>query len=202
MATYTSPVTLVELQTYLKDASTDATLLLFYQSLLDMATEHVYNWLDRDYTPGATKCDTFFGDDSQCYAPRHQAGTVTSWSATDSAGNTTSLGTTDLLLRANGYLIQISSTSTKSFQSGYEHKLTYQQPVGLVCPETIKRVITEIAALAFQASHQGQGTLGVDFLSERDGALGFSGGFSERERFIDLTERHKEMLRAYKRYPV
>ncbi len=202
MPTYTSPVTLIEFQEYIKDSSTDALLLLFYQSLLETAAEYVYNWLDRDYTPSAVKTDTFFGDDTSCYAPRNRVGTLISWSATDSSGNTTSLGTSDLLLRANGYLIQISSTSTKSFQSGFEHKITYNQPTSLLCPETIKHVITEIAALLFQSSNQGQGTLGLMSASEREGALGFSGGFAERERFLDLTERHKEMMRPYKRYPV
>ncbi|MDP4198309.1 MAG: hypothetical protein Q8922_04675 [Bacteroidota bacterium] len=202
MPTYPSPVLLVEFQEYIKDASTDAALLLFYQSLLDTATESVYTWLDRDYTPAAPKTDTFFGDDTQCYAPRNRVGTLLTWSATDAAGTTTIYGTGELLLRANGYLIQIASTSVKTFQSGYEHALTYQQPSAIQCPETIKQVITEIATLAFQASNQGQGTLALASSSERQGALGFSGGFSDREKFLDLTERHREMLRPYKRYPI
>ena len=53
MPTYTPPVSRAEFQTYLKDASTDATLLAFYDALLNAATEYVYAWLDRDYTASA-----------------------------------------------------------------------------------------------------------------------------------------------------
>jgi hypothetical protein len=202
MSTYPSPVALADFQEYLKDTSTDATLLAFYQSLLDASTEYVYTWLDRDYTASATKSDRFWGDGTQCYAPHNQVGTLLTWSETDAAGTTTSIGVTDLFLRANGYVVQIKSTSTESFQSGYEHLLTYQQPSTLTCPETVRQVITEISALLLRDSNQGEGTLAVSIASERDGALGFTGGFSDRQRFLDLTERHKEMLRPYKRYPL
>jgi hypothetical protein len=196
MATYTSPVSLANFQTYLKDSSTDTTLTGFYQSLLDTATEYVYNWLDRDYTASASKTDIFWGDDTQFYAPRHQAGTLTSWHYLDSSGVDTNVGTSDLMLRANGYLIQ---ASTKSFISGVEHRLVYAQPSTLTCPETIRQVVMELAALYFEASNQGEGSLGLLMLASRDGGLG---SFSDRERFGDLTERHKETLRPYKRYPV
>jgi hypothetical protein len=202
MSTYPSPITMSDFQEYLKDQSTDTALLAFYQSLLDTATEYVYHWLDRDFTASATKTDRFFGDDSECYAPHDQAGTLVSWSSTDRTGTTTSNGVTDLFLRANGYLIQIKDTSTQSFACGLEHIITYTQPSTLTCPETVKIVITEIAALLFRASNQGEGLLAIDLSSARDGALGFTGGFSDRERYLDLSERHKEMLRPYKRYPI
>lgn len=202
MSTYPSPVTLAEFQNYLKDPTPAADVLPLYARCLDAATEYVYTWLDRDYTASATKTDTFFGDGSRCYAPRNRAGTLTNWTATDDAGTITTIGAGDLLIRANGYLIQISADSTKAFDSGYEHAITYTQPSTLVCPETVKQVITEIAALYFVASNQGEGILGVETSSQRDGSLGYTGGFSERERYADLTERHKEMLRPYKRYPI
>lgn len=202
MATYTSPVSRADFQEYLKDTSTDATLLAFFQSLLDTATEHVYTWLDRDYTASATKTDRFWGDDTQFYSPHDQAGAITSWSVTDRDNNTTAMATTDLFLRANGYLVAVKSTSTKTFASCFEHKLVYTTPSTLTCPETVKQVITEIAAELFRASNQGDGTLGVLAASQRDGALGYDGGFSARSRYLDMSERHCEMLRPYKRYPI
>jgi hypothetical protein len=202
MATYTSPVSLSDFKAYLKDTTTDTALLAFYQSLLDTATEHVYTWLDRDFTASATKTDRFWGDNSQFYAPHDQAGAITSWTTYDENGASTSMGTTDLFIRRNGFLIAIKSTSTKTFESGFEHKIVYTTPSTLTCPETVKQVITEIAAELLRASNQGDGTLGVLYQSTRDGALGYDGGFSQRARFLDLNERHKEMLRVYKRYPI
>jgi hypothetical protein len=193
MPTYASPVTLAAFQTYLKDTSTDPALTAFYQSLLDTATEYVYNWLDRDYTASATKTDTFFGDDSPFHAPRNPVGTLLTWVYADNNGVTTTVGVLDLLLRANGYLIQ---AKTKYFQSGVEHRLSYQQPSTLVCPETVQQVITEFAAILFTDSQQGSGQLELFQTTARD-AFG-----TGRERFLDLTEHHKELLRPYKRYPV
>ena len=197
MATFTSPVSLASFQTYLHDTSTDTTLTGFYQSCLDAATEYVYNWLDRDYTASASKTDIFFGDDTQFYAPRHQAGTLTSWHTIDANGTDTNVGTSALMMRANGYLIQASGTAL--FGSQYEHRLVYQQPSTLTCPETVKQVITELATLFFDGSNQGAGVLGVLTTSSRDTG---PNGATDRERFLDLTDRHKEMLRPYKRYPV
>ncbi len=193
MPTFTSPVALADFQTYLKDASTDTTVTGFFQSCLNAATEAVYTWLDRDYTASATKTDVFWGDDTQFYAPRHQAGSFLSWTYTDLSGTVTTPGTSGLLIRANGYLIQ---TLNSRFQSGAEHTLTYKQPSTLTCPETVMQVITEIAALLFEASNQGEGSLGVLIASAHDGVA------SDRERFLDLTPLHQEMLRPYKRYPV
>jgi hypothetical protein len=202
MSTYPSPVTRAEFQEYLKDTSTDATLLAFYDSLLATSTEYVYTWLDRDYTASAVKVDRFFGDGSQYYAPHDQAGDITAWTQTDDSGASTAMSVTDLFLRANGFLIGIKSTSPLTFACGYEHKLTYTTPAGLTCPETVKQVITEIAAELFRASNQGDGTLGLLYQSNRDGALGYDGGFSQHARYLSMTETHKEMLRPYKRYPI
>ena len=202
MATYPSPVTLSDFKTYLKDATTDTTLLTFYQSLLDTATEHVYTWLDRDYTALASKTDRFWGDNSQNYVPHDQAGAITAWTQTDENGSVTANSTSDLFLRLNGFLIGIKSTSTKTFACGFEHKITYTTPSALTCPETVKQVITEIAAALLRASNQGDGTLGVLSTSHVDGALGYDGGFSQRARYQDMSEQHKEMLRVYKRYSI
>ena len=193
MPTFTSPVTVANFQIYLKDTSTDTTLLAFYQTLINNATEAVYTWLDRDYTASAAKTDIFWGDDTQFYAPRHQAGSLTSWSYTDLSGTVTTLGTSDLLIRANGYLLQ---TLTHRFQCGAEHTLSYAQPSTLTCPEAVKQVITEIAALLYQASNQGTGSLGMLTATVHDATA------TDRERFLDLSPVHKEMLRPYKRYPV
>ncbi len=193
MPTFTSPVALTDFQTYLKDASTDPTVMGFFQTCLNAATEAVYAWLDRDYTASATKTDLFWGDDTQFYAPRHPVGSITAWTFTDLSGTVTTESTSDLLIRANGYLLQ---TLTQRFQSGAEHALTYKQPSTLTCPETVAQVITEIAAIFFQQSNQGAGELNFFSTSARDGAA------YERDRFLDLSERHKEMLRPYKRYPV
>ena len=194
MPTFTSPVALADFQTYLKDSSVDPTVTGFFPTCLNAATEAVYNWLDRDYTASAVKTDLFWGDDTPFYAPRHQAGSITAWTFTDLSGTVTTQSVSDLLIRANGYLIQ---TLTQKFQCGAEHTLAYKQPSTLTCPETVMQVITEIAALLFEQSNQGAGTLGDFSSSARDGAAAY-----DRVRFLDLQERHKEMLRPYKRYPV
>jgi hypothetical protein len=194
MPTFTSPVALADFQTYLKDASTDPTVTGFFQTCLNAATESVYSWLDRDYTASATKTDLFWGDDTQFYAPRHPAGSLLGWTFTDLSGTVTTQSTSDLLIRANGYLVQ---TLTQRFQSGAEHTLTYKQPSTLTCPETVAQVITEIAAVLFQQSNQGAGQLGLFSDYAHDGTAAY-----DRKRFLDLSERHKEMLRPYKRYPV
>ena len=193
MPTFTSPVALADFQTYLKDSSTDTTVTGFFQTCLNAATEAVYTWLDRDYTASATKTDTFWGDDTQFYAPKHQIGTLISWSYTDLSGTVTTMSTADLIIRANGYLLQ---AITGRFQRGAEHTISYHQPASLTCPEAVMEVITEIAALLYQASNQGTGSLGVLTSSQNDGAS------IERERFLDLTPLHQQMLRPYKRYPV
>jgi hypothetical protein len=193
MPTFTSPVALTDFQTYLKDASTDTTVTGFFQTCLNAATEAVYTWLDRDYTASASKTDVFWGDDTQFYAPRHQAGALTAWTYTDLSGTVTTVGTSDLLIRGNGYLLQ---TLTHRFQREAEHTLTYTQPSTLTCPETVKQVITEIAALLYQASNQSTGSLGMLIAYAQDGSA------TDRERFLDLSALHKDMLRPYKRYPV
>ena len=196
MPTYPSPVDLLSFQTYLNDTSTDPTVTGFYQGLLATATEYVYTWLDRDYTPLAAKTDTFFGDDSQFYAPRYPIGLLNSWHAIDAAGIDHDQGVLDLIVRRRGTLLQ---TRTLRFDARSEHRLAYILPPDIFCPETVKLVITEIAALLFEASNQGMSTLGLLSATSRDGS---SGGSLDRERFLDLTERHKEMLRPYKRYPI
>jgi hypothetical protein len=193
MPTFTSPVALTDFQTYLKDVSTDTTVTGFFQTCLNAATEAVYTWLDRDYTASASKTDVFWGDDTAFHSLRHQAGSLTAWSYTDLSGTVTTLGTSDLLIRANGYLLQ---TLTHRFARNAEHTLTYAQPSTLTCPEAVKQVITEIAALLYQASNQGEGSLGMLIASAHDGVA------TDRERFLDLSQLHKDMLRPYKRYPV
>jgi hypothetical protein len=193
MPTFTSPVSVANFQVYLKDTSTDTTLLAFYQTILNNATEAVYTWLDRDYTASASKTDIFWGDGTQFHAPRHQSAAFTSWTYTDLSGTTTNPGTSDLITRANGFLIQ---TKTNKFVCGAEHTLTYTQPSTLTCPEQVMQVITEIAAIQFEQSNQGTGSLGIDLASSRDGVS------DDRERFLDLSQLHKDMLRPYKRYPV
>jgi hypothetical protein len=193
MPTFTSPVSVATFQVYLKDTSTDTTLLAFYQTLINNATEAVYTWLDRDYTASAAKTDIFWGDDTQFHAPRHQAAAFTSWTYTDLSGTTTNPGASDLITRANGFLIQ---TKTHTFQSQAEHTLTYTQPSTLICPEQVMQVITEIAAIQFEQSNQGAGSLGIGIASSRDGVS------TAHERFLDLSQIHKDMLRPYKRYPV
>ncbi len=193
MPTFPSPVALADFQTYLKDASTDTTVTGFFQTCLNAATEAVYTWLDRDYTASASKTNVFWGDDTQFYAPRHQMGSLTAWSYTDLSGTVTTPGTSDLLIRANGYLLQ---TLTHRFAREAEHTLTYTQPPTLTCPEAVRQVITEIAALLYQSSNQGEGSLGMLIASAHDSTS------TDRERFLDLSQLHKDMLRPYKRYPV
>ncbi len=193
MPTFTSPVALTDFQTYLKDVSTDTTVTGFFQTCLNAATEAVYTWLDRDFTASAAKTDTFWGNDAPFYRPRHPVGALTAWSYTDLSGTVTNVGTSDLLIRSNGYLIQ---TLTHRFQVGAEHTISYTQPSTLACPETVLHVIVEVAALFYQNSNQGVGSLGVMISTMRESTS------TDHERFLDLSTRHKEMLRPYKRYPV
>ncbi|GEM_PF-2399756 len=193
MPTYISPVALADFQTYLKDTSTDPTLTGFFQTCLNAATEAVYTWLDRDYTPLATKTDVFWGDDRAFYAPNNPVGSLLSWTYTDRSGTVTTMPTANLLIRAKGYLLQ---TTVGGFQRGAEHTIAYRQPSTLVCPEIVAQVITEMAAVLYQSSNQGAGSLGLLTASTNDGSS------IDRERFLDLSPRHQEILRAYKRYPV
>ena len=193
MPSFASPVTLTQFQTYLKDSSVDPVVTGFFLQLLDTATEYVYRWLDRDFTASAIRTDVFWGDGQSFYRPRHPVGSLLSWTTISRDGTTSSIGVGDLILRENGNLVL---TKTGSFEQGLEHRLMYQLPGGLSCPETVQHVILEIAALMYDASKQGGDALGLIVNTDRNSAG------TDRERYADLTERHKELLRPYKRIPV
>jgi hypothetical protein len=186
-------VSLADFQTYLKDSSTDATLLAFYQSLLDAATELVYTWLGRDYTPGAVKTDVFWGDDSQWHATQFPVSGIVSWSYRDLDNTLTTPDSSDLVIRNDGQVLQ---ARTLTFVANAEHRIKYQQPGTLTCPETVRQVITEIAAGLFAASHQGDASLGMISSTFKDGES------LERDRFQDLTSRHRAMLQPYRRLAI
>jgi hypothetical protein len=193
MPTFPSPVTVSEFQTYIKDTTTDPAIVAFYQTLLDTATEKVYTYLDRDYTAGAVKTDVFFGKGLHVHRMQNPAGTFLSWKYYDEKGAETVGDVLSLVILAEG---NVAVSPEDRFRQGFEHRLKYQQPLILTCPETVKQVITEVAAIIFQESNQGSGSLGVIITSERNDTN------SDRLRYSDLTERQKAMLAPYKRYAV
>jgi hypothetical protein len=173
----TSPVTVEELQYYLRDQSTDPDLLDYFQSLLDIATHFVYTHLDREYDALAAFTEIFWGDDGNAVRLRHRAGAITGWKYYDEEGTETNEGTSDLGLRENGHLV---IAGTKRFLRGYEHRVSYTLPASLECPAPVKQLVIELAAVLFYRSGQGQGTLSTQ----------------------DLTEHQLEIMRMYKRTPV
>ena len=193
MSTFPSPVSLSDFQRYLKDPTTDTAIQAFYQSLLDMATEKIYTYLDRDYTPNVAKTDVFWGRGMAVHRLQHPAGSFVSWKYYDDIGAETVANVADLALLSNG---MIAVGAVHKFLFGYEHRLKYLTPTTLTCPETVMQIITEVAALAFEESKQGGGRLGIYSESDR------SDTSADRARYSDLTERQKAMLAPYKRYPV
>lgn len=185
MPTFPSPVPLPELQRYLKDTSVDPNVTTLLTTALDIATERVYTYLDRDYTPSAAKTDVFFGNDRAYHFLRYPAGALTSWKYYDADGVETNVGTSYLKLFSNGKLIV---SKEKKFPCGYEHRIGYTTPASLACPETIRQVIIEIAAEIFEESKQGASELCIQ--SEGD------------VRYYSLSERHRNMLAVYRRLPV
>jgi hypothetical protein len=193
MSTYTSPVALADVQEYLKDSSTDAGLLAFFQSLLDASTEYVYTWLDRDFTPSATKTDTFMGNNTNEHRLHSAADHIVSWQYRDSQDVVTVPLTTEILLFESGIRAKLK---TMIFGVGYEYQIVYVQPASITCPESIRHVILERAVIMYQDSNQGEGILGIEMNYARDQA------YLERATYLDLSPEHKEILRMYKRYPV
>ena len=178
MPTYPPPIALPEVQRYLKDTSADANVLSLLTEAIHAATERVYTYLDRDYTPNAAKTDSFFGDDRAYHFLRHPCSAITSWKYYDAAGAETDAGAIYLKLFSNGKLIV---TKEKKFLSGFEHRISYITPATLTCPEMVKQVIIEIAAGIFEASKQGAGELHDDEM---------------------MTQRHEYLLAPYRRIPV
>ncbi len=193
MSTFPSPVSLAEFQNYLKDTTVDIGILAFYQTLLDTATEKIYTYLDRDYTPSVAKTDVFFGRGLHVHKMRNPAGALVSWKYYDNTGAETIANIADLVLLANG---SVTVCAVKTFLRGFEHRLKYFQPTTLTCPETVKQVITETAAIIFEESKQGSGRLGIMTESDRLDTN------TNRVRYLDLTERQKATLMPYKRYAI
>ena len=193
MPTYSSPVSVADLQTYLNDISTDPTLLAFYQTLLDTSTEYVYTWLDRDYTASAAKSDVFFGNETDTHRLHSAAETISSISLKSPLGDITTIDPADCLLFGSGMLLRLKSAV---FEFDQEYTIIYHQPSSLSCPESVRQVILEHAAISFNESARGGGTLGE--------AISFVRTLTESDRlkYLDLSDRHQAMLRPYKRYPV
>jgi len=193
MSTYLSPVSLADFQTYLKDTTTDTTILAFYQSLLDTATEKIYTYLDRDYTASVAKTDVFWGQGLHVHRMQNPAGSLVSWKYYDKKGTETVANIADLTLLSNGSIV---IGAEKTFLRGFEHRLKYLQPSALTCPETVKQIIIETAAMIFEDSKQGRDQLGLFSDAEKFDTT------ATRVRYIDLSERQKAMLAPYKRYAV
>ena len=173
----TSPATVEELQYYLRDESTDPDLLDYFQYALDNATAFVYTYLDRDYTASTSFTEIFWGDGGNAVRLRHRAGAITSWKYYDETGEETIEDEDDLGLRENGHLV---IAGTKRFLDGYEHRIVYALPGSLSCPQPVKQCVIELAAILFNKSNQGHGTLSS----------------------LDLEPHHIEILGMHKRLPV
>ncbi len=193
MSTYPSPVSLSDFQRYLKDTTTDISIQAFYQSILDTATEKIYTYLDRDYTPGIMKTDIFFGNGLHVHRMNNPAGVLHTWKYYDAEGNETVVSISELVLMANG---TVAVAANKRFSREFEHRIVYDQPLSLTCPETVRQVIIEVAAMIFEESKQGSSRLGIEVESDR------SDTNYERVRYQDLTDRQERMLAPYKRIPV
>jgi hypothetical protein len=193
MPTFPSPVALSDFQKYIRDGSTDPTILAFYQSLLNTATEKIYTYLDRDYTPGAIKTDVFFGNASHVHRMYHPAGTIITWKSSDFEGNVTVQNIAELVLMANGIIV---INAKNRFFWKCEHRINYSLPSTLACPETVMQVITEVAAIIFEESKMGGARLGIEIESNKNDTSG------DRARYLDLTPRHIEMLAPYKRVAI
>lgn len=173
----TSPVTVQEFQTYLRDSSTDPALLAYYQELLDRTTDYIVGYIEKDYTANAVKTDVFWGDDTDGHRLTHPAGVITQWKHYGHDGSETTEALGSLALREHGSFVVAYG---KTFASGREHRLTYQLPNSLEWPIALKQVITELTAMLFEASKQGQGTLFIE----------------------PIPERHRQILDQYRTIPV
>lgn len=151
-----SPVTVSDLQTYLRDTSVDTNTLDHFGSVIEIATDGVFTYLGRDYIPNAAKKDIFWGNNSDKHRLQYQAGVIASWKYYDKDGVETNPGTGEIELRENGTLIMLSNGT---FEPGYEHRVEYTTPASLVCPQAVKQIIIELAAELFHKSNQGQGEL-------------------------------------------
>ena len=193
MPTYTPPVPLPDLQRYLKDTSTDPSLLVLLQFALETATERVYTYLGRDYTPSAVKTDIFWGTDTDYHYLRYPCGAITSWTYYDRGGTANIGNISDLHLFETGMVVV---NTNDLFRSHYEHRITYTQPALTAAPEEVKQVIIELAAQIFEESKHGAGALGIATDWSRDSAA------SDRVRYLDLSDRHRTQLTAYRRVPI
>jgi hypothetical protein len=187
-----SPATVPQLQFYLKDTSTESNLLVFYQSLLDAVTNKISAYLDRDFTSVTPKQDVFWGDGSDMHRLHNAASGISSWTYKDLDGNIDTGSNTALVLFEEGRLVR---NKVNIFQEGFEYTITYAL-ASTSWPEAVVQVIIEDAAILFNESNQGSGSLGELIASSHDGQ------FSDRIRYSDLTEAHEKILRMYKRYPV
>ncbi|HET9135894.1 MAG TPA: hypothetical protein VFO76_04595 [Candidatus Kapabacteria bacterium] len=193
MPTYTSPVSLADFQAYINDTSDDEDILAFYQSLLDRSTERVYTYLDKDFTAEAEKKEVFWGTDSKYHKLHQVAGAITAWQTIDREGTPTPMDTSELLLFDNGRLLY---RKEGTFESQFEHHLTYELPADLTCPETVQQVIIEIAAVMLRESTKGGGMLGEnsEWSRENNSSIG--------QHFYELSDRHRELLFSYRRLAI
>lgn len=193
MATYPSPVSVPDFQKYINDLSADPAVLAFFQSLLDTATERIYTYLDTDFTASAVKTDIFWGDGSNYHRLHLHADAVTMWKTVDEQGTIVTMDITKMHLFEKGLMIVLSEGT---FECEKEHQIAYTLPSALVCPETVRQVITEVAAVMLRESKQGGGTLGeqLDQFHDANGTT--------REVYFELTDRHRDALSPYKRYAV
>jgi hypothetical protein len=186
MPTYIPPVTVSELQNYLNDTSTDPDVLLLYEDAINAATERTYTYLGRDYTPGV-RTSIFWGDGGSCHSLIEPALTIHTWTYRDTEGTLSVGDISKLQLFELGRLIIAHDVT---FESGYEHYITYT-PIPVLCPETVKQVIIEIAATIYEESKRGRGIL----IIESEWQTGSSG-----ERYKELDDQHKKVLAPYRRY--
>ncbi|MEI8134832.1 MAG: hypothetical protein WCH46_07105 [bacterium] len=193
MSTYPSPVTVADFQKYMRDATTDTEVLSFFQSILDSATEQVYTYLGRDYTPSAVKTDVFFGKGLHIHRMDNPAGTIINWKSYDFEGTETINDISGLVLISRGAIV-VNPEAT--FAKNLEHRIKYALPDSLSAPETVCQVILEIAAIVFEESKLGGARLGIEIESDHSNPSG------TRVKYLDLRPRHVELLAPYRRVAV
>jgi len=184
---YPPPLLVSDLQNYLNDSSTDPDIIYLFEQSLNAATDRVYTYLGRDYTASA-RTIIFWGDGGTRHRLAEEAGTILNWTYIDTDGNVTLGDHTKLKLFEGGLLIIAHDVT---FESGYEHHITFMPPLTLLCPDAVKQVILEIGAAIYEESKRGRGIL----LIESEWQIGSSG-----ERYKELDERHRATLAPYRRY--
>lgn len=189
-----SPVSVAELQYYLKDASTDTAYLAFLSRLLDATTDIIYSQLRRDFTSPLVINERFFGTGRDRYFPLQSYGPINLLSVLEInfAGDSDPIAVTQFFVGPDNYIFW--KTSNFRRDRWYFISYTLTQTV----PEAVRQVITEMAYELIESGRRGMGALNKE--TDYSNVLGQS---SLRYRnYADLDKRWQLMLTAYVNYTI